>query len=77
LFLAQEKGSRTALKDLHAKIKEDKDLQDILHDPDAMKALCQKYNKEKAEEKVAAIQVSNRAQAKSIAEKVIVFQQEI
>ena len=77
MFLAQGKGSRTALKDLHAKVKEDEDLQDILHDPDAMKALRQKYDEEKAEEKVAAIQVSNRAQAKSVAEKVNVFQQEV
>lgn len=42
-----------------------------------MKALRQKYDEEKAEEKVAAIQVSKRAQAKSVAGKVNIFQQEV
>ncbi|KAE9384210.1 hypothetical protein BT96DRAFT_1008299 [Gymnopus androsaceus JB14] len=70
------KGSRTALKDLHAKVKEDEDLQEIFQDPEAMKALRHKYDEEKAEEKVAAIRVSKRAQAKSVAEKVNIFQQE-
>ncbi|KAE9391922.1 hypothetical protein BT96DRAFT_945036 [Gymnopus androsaceus JB14] len=55
----QGKGSRTALKDLRTKVKEDKDLQEIFQDPEAMKALCQKYNEEKAEEKVAASGLAN------------------
>ncbi|KAE9401326.1 hypothetical protein BT96DRAFT_992213 [Gymnopus androsaceus JB14] len=76
LNAALGKGSKIPLKDLHAKVKQDDDLQDIFHDPEAMKALRQKYDDEKAEEKVAAIRVSKRAQAKSVAEKVNVFQQE-
>lgn len=35
-----------------------------------MKALRSKYDEEKAEEKVSAIQISKRAQAKSVAEKI-------
>lgn len=58
-------------------MKADDDLQDILQDRDAMKALREKYDDEKAQEKIAAIRVSKRAQAKSVAEKVNIFQQEV
>ena len=74
---AQAKGSRTALKDLHEKVKHDEDLQDILNDPDVMKALRQRYDDAKAEEKVVAVRVSKRNQAKSVAEKINLFQQEV
>lgn len=58
-------------------MKEDDDLQDIFQDADAMKALCQKYDEERAEEKIAGVWVSKCAQAKSIAEKMNLFQQEV
>ncbi|KAE9388835.1 hypothetical protein BT96DRAFT_1003816 [Gymnopus androsaceus JB14] len=73
---SQAKGSRTALKDLHEKVKHDEDLQDILNDPDAMKALWQRYGDAKVEEKVVAVRVSKHAQAKGVAEKINFFQQE-
>ncbi|KAE9385966.1 hypothetical protein BT96DRAFT_1006545 [Gymnopus androsaceus JB14] len=72
----QGKGSHILLRDLHDHVKKDDDLQDIFNNPDAMKSLHQKYDEEKSEEKVAAIWVSKRAQAKSVAEKMNLFQQE-
>ncbi|KAE9393542.1 hypothetical protein BT96DRAFT_943804 [Gymnopus androsaceus JB14] len=51
----QPKGLRKPIKDLHQEVKDNKDLQDILQDPEAMQDLRQKYKKAKAEEKVAAI----------------------
>lgn len=42
-----------------------------------MKTLRLKYEEEKANEKIAAIRVSNRAQAKSVAEKINLFQHEV
>lgn len=77
MLLALAKGSRIPLKELHAKVKDDDDLQDIFQDGDAMKALRLKYDEEKAEEKISAIRISKRAQAKSVAEKINVFQQEV
>ncbi|KAE9394152.1 hypothetical protein BT96DRAFT_943380 [Gymnopus androsaceus JB14] len=50
----------------------DNNLQEIFSNPDAMKALWQKYD----EEKVAAIQVSKHALAKSISEKMNLLQEE-
>ncbi|KAE9403271.1 hypothetical protein BT96DRAFT_990510 [Gymnopus androsaceus JB14] len=77
LNATQAKGSRVPLKDHHPHVKRNDDLQDILHDADTMKALHLKYNEEKAEEKIAAVCVSKRAHAKSVAEKMNLFQQEI
>ncbi|KAE9384050.1 hypothetical protein BT96DRAFT_1008478 [Gymnopus androsaceus JB14] len=73
---ARAKGACIPLKELHDRVKGDDDLQDIFNDADAMKALRQKYNEEKAEEKITAVRVSKRAQAKSIAEKMNLLQQE-
>lgn len=42
-----------------------------------MKELRQKFDDEKAEEKIAAVRISKRAQAKNVAEKVNLFQQEV
>jgi len=42
-----------------------------------MKELRQKYDDERADERVTAIRVSKRAQAKIVAEKVNVYQQEV
>ncbi|KAE9391998.1 hypothetical protein BT96DRAFT_1000778 [Gymnopus androsaceus JB14] len=67
---------KVSLKELHQKVKDDSDLQEILEDTEAMQALRQKYNDEKAQEKISAIRVSKRAQAKTVSEKVNLFQHE-
>lgn len=76
-ILGQPKGSRMAIKGIHQSLKDDVEFQDALQDPEAMKILRKKFDEAKAEEKIAAIRVSRRAEAKSVAEKINVFQREV
>ncbi|KAE9396620.1 hypothetical protein BT96DRAFT_996625 [Gymnopus androsaceus JB14] len=59
-----------AIKGIHQSLKDDVEFQDALQDPEAMKILRKKFDEAKAEEKIAAIRVSRRAEAKSVAEKI-------
>ncbi|KAE9383355.1 hypothetical protein BT96DRAFT_1009312 [Gymnopus androsaceus JB14] len=72
----QPKGSRMAIKGIHQSLKDDVEFQDALQDPEAMKILRKKFDEAKAEEKIAAICISRRAKAKSVAEKINVLQRE-
>lgn len=76
-FLALEPGDKLKLTDIQAAVKEDEDLQQVLNDKKAMAELRKRFDEEKSKESVAAVRVSKRAEAKTVAEKLNLLQQEV
>lgn len=73
----REEGDKLKLREIQDAVRNDKKLQDALLSEEAMAELREEYEEGKAEERVTAVRVSKRAQAKVVSEKINLFQQEV